>query len=136
MEAFTIEAYLLPWWKFILYLFSVVVSILLLVVAVRIVVKFDINKWMDSREVARQRKEGLKHARNCAHAWTLYHASPYSQCNNCLALIATSTLLSFQNWSAPRPLILGESYGFMINASEGSIVVSDFVGKRLDLPLR
>ena len=109
---------------------------MLAIVAVRIVITFDGNKWLEGREVARQRKEGLKHAMNCAHAWTLYHASPYSQCNNCLALIATSTLLSFQNWSAPRPLILGESYGFIIDASEGAIVVSDFIGKRLDLPLR
>ena len=128
MEALTLEALFSPWWKPIAYLFAIVVAAL----TVRVGVNFDINKWMDSREVVRQRKEGLKHARNCAHAWTLYHASPYSQCNNCLALIATSTLLTYQNWSGPRPLIFGESYGFMINASESATVVRDFIGKHLD----
>ena len=84
METLTLEALLLPWWKPIAYLFSLA----LLFLTVRIGVKFDVNKWMDSREVARQRKEGLKHATNCAHAWTLYHRSHFSSCNNCLALIA------------------------------------------------
>ena len=126
METLTLEALLLPWWKPIAYLFSLA----LLFLTVRIGVKFDVNKWMDSREVARQRKEGLKHATNCAHAWTLYHRSHFSSCNNCLALIATSTLLTYRNWSGPRPRIFGESYGFMIDALEGAIVVSDFIGKR------
>ena len=129
MEALTLEAFLLPWWKPVVWLFAFVLAI----VAVRIVITFDGNKWLEDREVARQRKEGLKHATNCAHAWTLYHRSHFSSCNNCLALIATSTLLTYRrNWSGPRPLILGESYGLTIDASVGAIVVSDFIGKRLD----
>ena len=126
MDGLTLEAFLLPWWKPIVYLFSLVLMLL----TVRIAINFDVNTWMESRRKSKDIKARQKRSMNCSHAWTLYHTSPYSQCNYCLAWIATSTLLAAIQLSDHKPIIFGESYVIIATPSVGDIIVNDFIGKR------
>ena len=130
MEAFTIEAYLLPWWKLIVWLLVLAA----LFVSIRIAIRFDLNEWLEFRRRAKKEKDRLKAADNCSHAWTLYHRSPYSECNNCLAIIATSTLLAAIQLSDVRPIVFGENRDLRIEPVKGCVVVSDFIGKRQSAP--
>ena len=109
-----------------MYLFSLVLMFL----TVRIAINFDVNAWMESRRKSKGIKAKQKRSMNCSHAWTLYHLSPFSQCNYCLAWIATSTLLATLQLSDCKPIIFGESHRIFATPSDGDIVVTDFVGKR------
>ena len=128
METLTLEALLLPWWKPIAYLFAIV----LVLVTVRIGINFDVNKWMENRQQAKLNKEVAKRSKNCGHAWTLYHTSPFSRCNYCLAWIPTTTLLTALEFFDRKPLILGQTDSMLVTPMKGEVVVSDFIGKRPD----
>ena len=84
-----LEELLVPWWKILLYMLGLIATL----VVIRIVIKFDVNQWQKDRREAKARKDGEKVVTQCGHVWTLYPHSEFSQCNVCLALIKTLTLL-------------------------------------------
>ena len=122
MENTILEALFLPWWKILAYIGAAALA----VIAIRITVKFNANTWLENRQSANAIKESRKRAAVCRHVWTLYTHSQYSVCNQCEALIATSTLLLFQN--DREVLIAGRFAGMQIVGKEGAILVDNPYG--------
>ena len=104
-------------------------SALAIFVSVRIGVRFDVNTWIENRAQAKQSEERWKLIETCAHMWTLYPVSPYSRCNACPVLIATSTLSFALREMAVKPIILSVSYS-MFEIPAGEPVTNDYIGKR------
>ena len=122
METTILEALFLPWWKILAYIGATALA----AIAIRITVKFDANTWLENKRSANAIKESRKRATVCRHVWTLYTHSQYSVCNQCEALIATSTLLLFRN--DREVLIAGQVSGMQIIGKEGSILVDSPYG--------
>ena len=95
-------------------------------IGVKLAINFDVNEWLRDRRAAKSFKARKKHADKCRHAWTLYHASPFSLRNLCLAYIATSTLLLYSD--SPEVIILGENWGYLLKLGAGSVVAKHPVG--------
>ena len=100
------------------------------VVAIRIVVKFDVNQWMKDLREGKIRRESAKRAEKCGHVRTLYPHCVYSQCNMCLAFIHTSTLQFTRTHMDIKPIIVGIANGIMITPGVGDIVATDYIGNR------
>ena len=98
-------------------------------VVIRIVITFDVNQWQKDRREANARKDAEKVVTQCGHVWTLYPHSEFSQCNMCLALIKTSTLLFAKTQMDPKPIIVATRIGITIKPGSG-IVVASYVGGR------
>ena len=105
-----------------------VLAIVVGIIAVRVTIRFDLNAWLRDRREAKILKSKMKLAKQCDHMWTLYHASPYSRCNLCLAYIATTTLLVFQD--DPRVSIAGESWNHMFRTVAGGVIAQSPAGHR------
>ena len=97
MEPGILNELLSPWWRTVVSLAAAMLVVVAGAVGIKLAIRFDINVWLQDRRNAKALKERIKRADKCGHVWTLYHASTFSQCNLCLAYIATSTLLVFDN---------------------------------------
>lgn len=120
-----IEELLSPWWKVLVYMVGLIGTI----VAIKLVVKLDVNKWMEYRREAKLLKTELKSAEECGHVWTLYPSSMYSQCNLCFVFILTSTLKAAMDFDI-KPYIIAQVTGMAIKPTKGAITTSDYIGKR------
>ena len=67
-------------------------AVFLIASAIRIAVKFDLNRWLEWRTARKMLAAHLERSSNCNHLWELYSDSPYSRCAGCDALVATSLL--------------------------------------------
>ena len=92
--------------------------------------KLDLNALFSSIQNSRNLSSQKKAVRKCSHMWTLYPQSHYSICNNCQALIATSTLLLCRKFRMEGLFIAGERWGMDIGPKAGNIAVRDPVGNR------
>ena len=125
MDSAVLEAILLPWWKLVIYMATVTLGI----IAVRISIKFDVNKWLKTRNEAKRIKDREKASRNCKHIWTLYTNSPYSRCDNCLVLISTSILVAARAGLNPKPVISGHT-SLLMTPGADELVTSGYIGDR------
>ena len=124
MESEFLEALFLPWWKGLVYIFALTLS----VVAIRVTIKLDLNAWLKRRDVAKRLATMKKLAETCRHAWTLYPSSPFSRCTLCQAWISTSILLVAREIMDEGPIILAEQQGVVATPQEGHIVVDSYMG--------
>lgn len=129
MESSIVEAIFLPWWKSLVYLFSLVIG----TIAIRITVNFDLNTYLQERKEEKYYQARLKASEECGHVWTLYLNSPYYRCDRCLCLISTSVLnlMSSESVSGPRPLISGYS-SLLMTPGAKEVIVENYVGNRRD----
>ena len=125
MEPGTLEQLLSAWWQILLVLLGLAASI----IAIRVRVNFDVNQWLQDRREASERKAAMKMVERCGHIWTLFPQSEFSQCNGCMALIKTSTLLFANQHMDIKPIILATRTGITITPGAGIIAI-DYVGKR------
>ena len=126
MESSIAEAVLLPWWKIVIYIASLVLA----VITIKVTITFDLNVWLKERKEAKELREREKASRKCAHIWTLYPNNPYSRCDRCLILISTSILLTARAVLEPKPVISGELHGIIMKPGKNEMVTSDYVGAR------
>ena len=126
MESKILEELLSPWWKILLYMLGLVAT----AVAIKIVIKFDVNQWLRDLREGKIRRASAVRAEQCGHMWTLYTHCIYSQCNMCLAFIPTSTLQFARNHLDIKPLIVGIAEGIMITPGVGDIVATNYIGNR------
>ena len=126
MEGSIAEAVFLPWWKPLTYL---VATVFTTVVAVRVRIKLDLNDLLKRWETNKMIKQQRKIAEKCRHIWTLYPLSPYSRCNRCLVLIATTTLLAMRLTDNP-PVIAGTVQNQTIDPPAGALIVDNPGGLR------
>ena len=126
MEPELLNELLSPWWRLPLSITVTVFAVVVGAIGVKLAIKFDINVWLQDRRSAKAFKARKKHADRCRHMWTLYHASPFSLCNLCLAYIATSTLLLY--FDSPEVIIVGENWGYLLKPAAGSVVAMHPVG--------
>ena len=117
-----------PWWRPIVAIATTVFIVVVGIIAVRFTVKFDLNVWLRDRRDAKALKERKKRVDGCGHVWTLYRFSQFSQCNFCLAYIATSSLVVF--YDSPAVSIAGEDWDLLLNPPAGSIIVANPIGTR------
>ncbi|MCY4530657.1 MAG: hypothetical protein OXD46_16720 [Chloroflexi bacterium] len=114
------------WWKIIL----IIATLAFATIAVKITFKFDINKYLKRGRKAKKEKERRNFVEDCRHGWTLYHASPYSQCNLCMAFIATAVLLNIRKLDIrPPAMILAESHTIIPKPAKGAIFVASYMGR-------
>lgn len=128
MDPEILNELLSPWWRPMTTLAVGMLVVVAGAVGIKLAIRFDINLWLQDRRNAKALKERIKRADNCEHVWTLYHASPFSQCNLCLAYIATSTLLLFRG--DPELSLAGQTYSHMISPNAGDLVVQNPLGVR------
>ena len=126
MESSIAEAVLLPWWKIAIYIASLVLA----VITIKVTITLDLNDWLKERKEASQAKRREKAAKKCKHFWTLYTHSHFSRCNNCLVLIATSTLQVARSLSNHKPLIAGVVQQMVIEPGVNELVTNDYIGVR------
>ena len=126
MESSIVEAIFLPWWRILVYFVGLVFA----GITVRLSLKLDLNAAIESWQAYKRTKERLKDCKRCAHRWTLNRSSPYSRCNNCLALIATTTLLTARQLADIKPVILGEAIAILETPQANDIITSDYIGRR------
>ena len=124
MESSLIETLIVPWWKVIVYSLAIAVSIL----AIRISIKVDLNKWSSDRRDAKLQKEKIKLAKKCMHAWTLYPSNHLSFCSMCHAGISTSILMAARLIADVKPIILAAHPWVTITPPRTTVVVSDYIG--------
>ena len=128
MDSSLVEVLDESWWKLILVIGAIVIA----TVAIKVAIKFDLNKWLEQRSSDRKRKEHLKVIEECRHGWTLLHNSHYSVCGMCHAYIATAVLLAALEYADDKPFILGEHYTMVIKSTKGIPIVNDYIGNRED----
>lgn len=127
MDSILVEVIDESWWKVIL----VTMALVFAMIAVKITLKFDFNDWAKQRRTTKQEKELRKIAAECHHGWTLYHASPYSQCNLCMAYIPTAILLNVRKFGIrPPAMILAENHSLIAQLGKGAIIVTDYLGRK------
>lgn len=124
METSIAEAVLLPWWKIIIYIASLVLA----VVTIKITITFNLNEWLKTLREAKELRDRQKASRKCQHIWTLYTGSPYSRCDNCLILISTGILLTARAYLDPKPVISGELHGMLMKPGKNEITTTNYVG--------
>ena len=108
---------------------AVVFAAALLIAAVRMNcnVQFtDLLRWRDERK---KESDWRKQVDECRHAWTLFPSSPYSRCNFCAGVIATTTLQHAEAVQLPRLCILGVARGLLFSPKGRIILVSDPIGR-------
>ncbi len=126
MDSSLVEVVDDSWWKIIL----IIATLAFATIAVKITFKFDINKHLKRGRKARKEKERRNFVEDCPHGWTLYHASPYSQCNRCMAFIATAVWLNIRKLNIrPPAMILAESYNIIPKPGKGAIFVANYIGR-------
>ena len=126
MDSNMLEEILLPWWKILSYMAALIAT----AVAIKVVIKFDVNLWFKDLREGRRRRDSVKRAEQCGHVWTLYPQCVYLQCNMCLAFIFTSTLLFAMTHFDIKPLIVGKANDIMITPGERDIIATDYIGNR------
>ena len=124
VESTLLEQLLIPWWKPVVYVATLVIA----AVTIRVSIKLDFNEWQKNRQRERRTKEQQKAAERCSHVWTLYPQSQYSICNICQVLHSTSTLMALRG--SPDIVIAGERYGMEIKADAGALIAMDPYGRR------
>lgn len=125
MEGEFLEALFLPWWKGLVYIFAITLSI----VTIRVTIKLDLNAWLKRRDEAKRLAERKESVITCRHAWTLYSISPFSQCSFCQAWISTPILLAArQLLTEDEPLILAENPTAVVTLPKGGFVVDNYRG--------
>ena len=127
MESSIAEAVLLPWWKIVIY----IVSLVLAVITIKVTVTFNLNDWLRGRKEAKDLRERRKVIGECPHVWTLYADNPYSRCDLCLALISTSLLMFARERGNPPPAISGELHGIMMKPGRNEIVIRNYIGAKI-----
>lgn len=126
MDSSLLEVLDESWWKIIL----IIATLAFATIAVKITFKFDINKYLKRGRKAKREKERRKIVEECRHGWTLYHASPYSQCNLCMAFISTAVLLNIRKLGIrPPAIILAESHSIVPKLGRGAIIVANYLGR-------
>ena len=126
MESSIAETVLLPWWKIVIYIASLVLA----VITIRVTITFDINSWLKERKEAKELRDRDKASRNCQHIWTLYPNSPYSRCDNCLILISTGILITARTYLPHKPVISGELAGMLMKPGRNEMVTTNYLGAR------
>ncbi len=119
-----LEVLLEPWYRLPVYILVLAFSL----IAIRVIIRFDINDWLKDRRNARQLKDIEKASRKCRHSWTLYHRSPLSQCNICFVAISTSILLVARQYADTKPLIFTESYDMVPEFPGGYPIITNYIG--------
>ena len=129
LDSELIEQLLLPWWKGVVYILVIAFSAVASAVAIKITFTFNLNEWMERKAEERTTREVRKRAMDCAHSWTLYPSSPYSQCVSCQSWISTSILMVAREYGvSPAPRILAEFPGAVVQPRRGMVVVSNYMG--------
>ena len=126
MDEFSWGTYLLPWWKPLAYLGGLTA----IGATIRLSLTFNFNEYLKEREARKAQKERMRDVKSCAHIWTLYPSSEFSQCNLCMAIIKTSTLLFANEHVDPKPVIIATRVGININPGGSAIQVSSYIGNR------
>ena len=125
MEPSLVETIFLPWWRSLVYFFSLVVGM----VAIKIVINFDLNAFLRECKEEKYFEDRLKASQECGHVWTLYVNSPYSRCDRCLSLISTSVLNLMKAVDGPRPFISGY-ISLLMTPGAKEVYVEDYIGNR------
>lgn len=120
METSIAEAVLLPWWKIVIYIASLVLAV--------ITITFNLNDWLEERKQATRLRDRQKASSKCQHIWTLYADNPYSRCDKCLTLISTGILLTARAYLNPKPFISGEMRGMMMKPGKNEMVTTNYMG--------
>ena len=105
-------------------------SLAISTIAVKIAITLNGNELIRQFGEWRATRTRMKAAKRCGHVWTLFPASPYSQCNFCMAVIATTTLQFARDYAEVKPFIAGIRHGEVLTPGEGRIYVSDHIGNR------
>ena len=126
MESSIAEAVLLPWWKIVIYIASLVLA----VITIKITITFNLNDWLKERKEAKELKDRQKASRKCQHIWTLYPNSPYSRCDDCLVLISTGILITARTYLDPKPVVSGELAGMLMKPGRNEMVTTNYLGAR------
>ena len=124
MDGNFLETLFLPWWKGLVYIFALTLS----VVAIRVTIRFDLNAWLKRRDSAKRFAAIMKHAKTCRHAWTLYPSSPFSPCAKCQAWISTSILVVARQFGEVKPIILAERPRVVANPQKGEVFTDSYIG--------
>ena len=127
MESSIWEAVFLPWWKGLIYMVSLVLS----VIAVKVTITFDLSDWLKERKKAKELSERKRVVSKCAHIWTVYSVSPYSRCDRCMALASTTLLLNAKHFEH-KPVISGYAQIFM-KPGANEIFTDDYLGAGREL---
>ena len=125
METSIIEEIFLPWWRGVVYLLAIALT----VVGIRLIITFDLNRWLEQRRADKDFKESVKESLNCRHVWTYYPSSLYSSCTNCPAFIDTSILAVGLAAKDANLLIAGTRLG-QLTVSGRQVFVTSYVGKK------
>ena len=124
MENTILEGIFLPWWKGLLYIIVLTLSI----ITVRFSIKFDLNEWLKIRRESKLLAQIYKRAGQCSHGWTLYPDSPFSRCVRCQAWIASSILTAALAYNAVKPIILSTHPGIVVSGQGEMVIVDNYIG--------
>ena len=113
-----------PWWKILLYMLGVALS----VASIRVVFRFDVNTWLETRRKDKLRRDQQKAIEQCRHAWNLYPRSPHSVCSKCYVLISTSILQLCRTGQLPGLTIIAEDWTQTITAGGGTLTTANAIG--------
>ena len=108
---------------------AIIIAVAILIAAVRVNCNVQLADWLRLRDERKKESDRKKFVENCRHAWTLYPNSPYSSCNYCGGIIATSTLLIAHQAQLSGLRIHGEAPGYVLKPGQ-HFRVSDPVGKQ------
>ena len=110
------------WWQIPVMVVVSAAGLIATILAIKVVIKFDINSFIQYRKRQEQLHYKLKVQQTCSHLWVLYPQSPFSMCSKCTILIHTARLQLGNQLGLEDFYIVSEQWGYQINAGEGSSI--------------